>query len=693
MTYGTQANRLLVAACLPDDAEGPAVAKGTMERRLGAQRSPKAQQNSNRLFRPRTMKGLVGACLAGMLVAGPGSHGGAVAATTAKSAKPAPAAAAPRIATPKTLHALLVERLRNGTIPDGARARLQELQVRELPLASVPGVVLERNLDILSAIEGLGIARTLVTQSDAFFDPTLFSSLSYTNRFTSRRVDVIGRFREVDPSTRLAEEQRIRDAQAQGIDVADPEAAGSCTPNVNVDGELIASSPCTFPPVYSVDSEYASFESRSDHRSTGSLGAGIQLPFGGSATLSLSSTWHKPAASSSSGTPPLTSAAYPNGGDPYDPFGFNDRKMFWTSSAGVSLSMPLPYTKGFGNDGNPGNFSLRMAQSGERRAGWSTKSARNNNLAQALLGYWDLVGSGRTLQTVLELRGTLTERLASQKRLFDSGLATRYDLAQVESELASLDSREEAAWNSLLTQSNRLLTLVATDQRVLLVPRDFEDAIRRPLAVGGPASGEDHYQLALTTHPDIKAQEEDHDASRVTLAFRDNQNQPDLSLSASFGVSQSDAVFGYESLPQSLARLAKPDTTNFFIGVRYRLPLGMNQTEAALERARLEEKQAYDRTRLVRQQVVNAVDQSLGDMNSAEALVQQSEADLKLAEFAFDRAREQRDLGLVAEFEVLSKYTDLVNARLGLVSAQVELRKAHIRLLAARGTLEQDYVR
>lgn len=669
--------------------------KGTMERHLGRQRDlgkrpehrPDMQQTSpsrgpfSRGSSSRVAVSLGGACLAGLLAAGLTGNGAAVAAPPAK--------AAARSDVQKTLQSLLIERLRSGAVPVGARARLRDLQVRELPLSAVGEVALERNLDILSASEGLGAARAIVTQSDAFFDPTLFSSLTYTNRFTSRRVDTVARFREVDPATKLDEEQRLREAQIQGTDVAASDGAGSCIPSVNVDGELTATSPCTFPPVYSVDTEYASFESRSDHRSTGVLGAGFQFPFGGSATVSLSSTWHKPAASATSGVPALTSAAYPNGPDPYDPFGFSPRKMFWTSSAGVSLTMPLPFTKGFGSEGNPGMFSLHLAQSGERRSGWTNKSSRNSSLSQALLAYWDLVGNARTLQALLELRGVLTERHGAQKRLFETGLATRYDLAQVESEQASLDSREEAAWNGLLTQSNRLLTLLGTDQRVLFIPRDFEQAIHRPVQV----SNEDPFQTALNTHPDIKAQEEEHDASKLNLAFRDNQDQPDLSFSASFGVAQNDTVFGYESLPLSLARLAKPDTNSLTVMLRYRIPFGMNQTEAALERARIEEKQAYDRTRQVRQQVVSAVDQSLGDMNSAEALVQQSEADLKLAEFAYDRAREQRDLGFAAEFEVSNKYTDLVNARLGQVTAQMDLRKAQIRLLTAQGTLEQDYVR
>lgn len=643
---------------------------------------------------------LIGAAAVGAMVwaalpvAEAGAASAAKAAPASASTPSATRASSPAMAPSRTSAAASVlDRLRaGGPAVGGARARLRELPVREISLDTLAGVVLGQNLDVLSAAEGLGIAQALVTQSDAVFDPTLFSSLTYTNRYNNSRRDVIGRFRDQDPGTKLDEENRQRKAQEEDSDPTNAESSFQCLPTVSIDGEVqTPTSPgCQLPPLYSVEAEFASYDSRSDHKAIGTLGGALQFPFGGSASLSLSTTWHKPISMGGSGNPALTSACYPGetgacgGGMTYDPWGW-DNKLFWTASAGISLSLPLPFTKGFGYEGSPNSFNLRLAQSGERRAGWVDRSVRNSTLSQALQGYWDLVQSVQTLRTLIELRTTLDDRLASQKRLFDSGLATRYDLAQIETQQASLEASEESAWNQYLTVSNRLQTLLATGQRQLLMPANGEALLERPVTVDGTGA----YERALSTHPDIKIQEEDLDASKATLAFRENQVLPDLSLTSSFGVTENDSVFGYENIGQALTHLFKPDTNTFFVGVRYRLPFGNNQAEGALSRARLEEGQAWDRTRQTRQRVVNAVDQAVGETHSAKSVAEQSDQDLKLAEFAYDRAREQRELGLVPEFEVLNKYSDLATARLNRITARAELQRARVRLLAAQGILEQ----
>ncbi|MEI8394363.1 MAG: TolC family protein [Rhodospirillaceae bacterium] len=576
----------------------------------------------------------------------------------------------------------LVKRLRAGT--EGARLRLRALPVREITRNALVDEVLGRNLNVRSSAESIAIAQAAVTTSDAVFDPTLFSSLSYTNSFTDYRHDVISRWRDVDPNAKLQDDAELLKAQQPGQTL--PQL--TCLPAVSLDGNVIApaDTSCQSPAVYSVADDLATVNSRSDHKVSGTLGVGMIFAIGGSASASITSNWHKPPFVGG-GTPPLTSAAYPSG-TVYDPYGW-DEKLFWTSSATMSLTMPLPYTKGFGYEGSTSYYSWQIAQAGERRVGWSEKSVRNSTLNDALQAWWDMNRIVQTIRTVVELRAVLDERAASRKRMFDQGLATRYDLAQVEAEQADLAAREEDGWNSLLATSGRLGVLVAGDQRALLLPAGAEALLRQSVVAGDVGL----YEQVLTGHPAVKAQEVAWDASKLTLAYAENQDRPDVSFLASFSVSQTDAVFGYSSLPQALSHLTTPDSSNLFVGVRYHLPIGMNASASALDRARIEERQAYDRTRQARRQVVDGIDRALGDLRSAQAVATRSEEDVRLSQCAWDRARDQRDLGLVAEFEVLNKYRDLITARLSAIAARVNVRKAQASLLAAQGSLEQDYVR
>jgi len=625
----------------------------------------------------------------------------------------APVPACPEVpeaqAWPISKPGALLDRLRAGT--NGARARLRELPVLEISRNALADQVLNRNLDIQSSAESIAIARALVTQTDAVFDPTFFSSLSYTNSYTNPRHDLIGRLRDQDPQTVAQQQAQANNSQsANGL-------PSQCLGSVTVDGlQTPADAGCQLPPAYSVQQEYASFAANSNQSAVGALGLSWNFILGGAAddqpvpglaggepvpatpspvtpfalngtlSASLSSTWFKPNAAGN-GAPVNTSPADLDGST-YNLYGWGNT-LFWTSSANLTLTLPVPYTKNSGYEGSPDYYNYQLARSGQRHAVWTDRSTRNSTLEQALDSYWDLAQAVQTLRALFELRGVLLDRQASQKRLFDAGQASRYDLAQQEIQLASLDAQEETAWNALLAASSHLGTLITGDRRALLLPADAEALLRQPVTIDQNGV----YDRALQTHPDIKAAEENYNASQLTLSYSENQDLPDVSLSASYAVGQNDAVYGYVSLPQSLIHLVRPDTTNFFIGVQYHLPIGMNATGAALDRARIQERQAYDTTRLARQTVVNTVDQAVGTARSAELVVRQSQSDLKLAQCAFDRAREQHDLGLVAEFEVLNKYQDVVSARLGLITAGINLRKARIHLLASQGILEQDYVR
>lgn len=562
--------------------------------------------------------------------------------------------------------------LRDGNA-GGTRAALQGRPVRPVTLRAVVGETLGQNYDILAAEEGVGAARSLVTRGEAAFDPTLFSSLNYTWTDSYKRTAWIGRLREPSEFEEVPDED-------------DPERKKTVPaplPCVSVDGEPVDSSTesCNRPLEFRYQTELASgkpFNPGDNLRLN--LGAGMRFPFGGQASLSVGTTYRK---KYSFQAPFLTTALGPE-----DPFGWGS-SMPWTSQASLAVSLPLPYTKGFGFEAAPDSVSLKLAQSGERRSVWERQSTRNSALAQALLAYWDLVENAERVRIFTDRRKTVEERKERIRRLFEQELTTAYEVEQVDVQLANLDSRQEIAWNQYQIASGRLSTLMAGEGRAVLVPADAAAALARPLRADTAGA----HDRALDRHPDLKVQQETLDARKTTLGFRENQTLPDLTLSASFSVGQTDSAFGYRDPGTSLWKLSRPDTNNFFVGLRYVMPFGNTQAEAALSRARLEEKQAYDLGRETRQRVLTQTDRALHEFQSAEAVAGRSEEDLKLARFAYDRAVEGEDQGLVSGFEVINRFDDVLTAQLARTAARIALRKAHIRLLFAQGILEEEYTR
>lgn len=568
----------------------------------------------------------------------------------------------------------------------GARARLGSMPVRAVSADVIARSVLNNNLDVLGSIEAQTAARARVDQRAAAFDPAVFFTSSYTHADSRGRFDVIGRLRNVDPFAK----KNTPDAAGDVLD--DEIKTGLCSitvdgeGTVNIEGnatdESGSSSGCFTDPVYSEELEYASGGGRARQTLNNTAGVGMRFPVGGQASVSVTSTWRKKFAFQS---PPLTTQL-----SPYDPFGWGEDGHFWTSSANASLTLPLPYAKGFGRDGDANSVGLRLARASHERTGWSTRSTRNGALNQAMSVYWDMVQAAETARLLSRTRSGIAARLAAQKRLFDAGLNTQYDVLQIEVELANLTGREELAWDQFLTAGRKLQTLMNAPRGEVLIPAPLGDMLDAPLNLNLRA---DVYERAITNHPDARLSDLDYEVSRTNLRFRHNQALPDITFTATASISQNDSAFGYTDPFKSFGALLRPDNANLFFGLRYKIPLGNVAAESALQRARIEERQAFDRRQKTRQDVASSVDDALSSLMSAQTQLARAETDKTLARQAYQRALDMRDQWLVSEFEVLNRFNDTLNAETSWTLARVGVRRAQTRLLSAQGLLEQEMTR
>jgi outer membrane protein TolC len=577
----------------------------------------------------------------------------------------------------------LVRKAASGSSP-GVRRLLDGMTLREVTLNVVAEEVLRQNYSLLAAREALTASGALVTQRDAAFDVTLSASLNASMSKTGDRMEMIGRPRTPDSDLTADEDADGIPDFVQGGTKTVEEVDGQKVPCVYEDDEIvnggIGAGLCGQTPVYSTAKEAASLKSPSTKRLTGTVGASKVFSFGTALNASLSATYNQ---KNSVQAPALTRPIAVD-----DPFGWGEQ-LYWTTGASLSATISLPYTKGFGKAGSKENLELESARSGDRRAAFAEQAVRNSTLAEVLQTYWDMIRSLQDITILNEQKAALDQRRARVTRLLGSGTITNYELGQIDSELASFALREEAAWTQYLLRSSTLLTLMAADIDTILVPADAEAL----LADAVPEPPSDAYDRAMIGNPEIMAAQEDLNVGKLNLAYRDNQSLPDIDLVLTAKLSQSDTTFGFSDPGTALLNLAKPDQTNIFVGVRYLYPLGNQAAEAALSRARIDERNAFDRAQQTRQRITNSVDRALADMRGAQALMQVSQGDMELAGFAYERLVDERERGLATEFEVMNSYQDVLSARLNQASARVEIHKARIRLSAAQGTLEEDFLR
>jgi outer membrane protein TolC len=577
----------------------------------------------------------------------------------------------------------LVRKAVSGSSP-GVRRLLDGMTLREVTLNMVADEVLRQNSSLLAAREALTASGALVTQRDAAFDVTLSASLNASMSKTGDRIEMIGRPRTPDSDLTADEDADGIPDFVQGGTKTVEEVDGQKVPCVVEDDQVvnggIGAGLCGQTPVYSNAKEAASLKSQSTKRLTGTVGVSKVFSFGTALNASLSTTYNQ---KNGVQAPALTRPISVE-----DPFGWGEQ-LYWTTGASLSATISLPYTKGFGEAGSKENLDLESARSGDRRAAFAEQAVRNSTLAEVLQTYWDMIRSLQDITILNEQKAALDQRRARVTRLLSSGTITNYELGQIDSELASFALREEAAWTQYLLRSSSLLTLMAADIDTILVPADAEAL----LADAVPEPPSDAYDRAMIGNPEIMAAQEDLNVGKLSLAYRDNQSLPDIDLVLTAKLSQSDTTFGFSDPGTALLNLGKPDQTNIFVGVRYLYPLGNQAAEAALSRARIDERNAFDRAQQTRQRITNSVDRALADMRGAQALMQVSQGDMELAGFAYERLVDERERGLATEFEVMNSYQDVLSARLNQASARVEIHKARIRLSAAQGTLEEDFLR
>lgn len=364
----------------------------------------------------------------------------------------------------------------------------------------------------------------------------------------------------------------------------------------------------------------------------------------------------------------------------------------WTSAFTASFNSPLPFSKNFGPYGSVANVNVLLADRSDRSAAWSLEAQANTVLRSVDGAYWEVVRNVRLLQIVTEQRRVLEALTQRAQRLFEVRILTTYDKAQAEADLENVKNQEQIAWNSFIASSNALVELLNFEPGVIILPVgysvDLLGAKDRPPIPIEPAEA---FETAMDRRPEIKASQLAIESGEILLNQRKTQLRPDLNLIAGVTLSQSNAVLGYATWQDSFSYVFNPDRSDFFVGVSFRVPFGNLAAKSLLSQARTSRDQAMDQS----QQVINGVTQEINTViataYSSHARIRQSKASLDYAQLAYNKADALQEQGLVTEFELLRKLSDLLTARSAYINTLIDYRKTRAQLLSAQGILAAQY--
>jgi outer membrane protein TolC len=568
-------------------------------------------------------------------------------------------------------------------------------EIRELALHDAALAALQRNLDIKRSGLGKDVVQRTLIEAEAVFDPVFTLSTTGT---MSRSFSRVERPMQWKPATQeYVRGQQIKTSESieniflcgDMIDILDqpenmqvrfltgrliaPDANGQCHVRVlpaTAPVALVSFDKQRIAGYYPVHKE-ASTKSPTGQDETYSGGGGVsqRLPWGGSIDVSIVSSYHD--------------TYYTN--NPNDPITriYGSYKRPWTSRGSFNTAHALPYTKNFG-DGDDSRLAIDVARINLDIADFAVRGVVNQTLLSVDSLYWTLVAAIQRLNASAAAVALAEDTSRRTQRKMELGLATESNRAQVAAQLDRLRATQQQLFGDYVTASESLREALNEQDDVLILPIGYSAALDNPPETPiEPAR--------VLDSPDYLRAET---AVRISMRVRDTkvaQTRPDVSVSAGVQIGQSNTVFGYSSLTESLRNLISYDSASATIGMLYRRPIGNRAAKAAVAGA---ESDIARQTLLLHQvetQIRGDYETARIQLVSARQRIEDTRRRLDLVRNLYERAVRLEAGGVVTAYETIDRLSTLLDAQLGHVQARVDAQTADTRLLAAIGALADRY--
>ena len=367
----------------------------------------------------------------------------------------------------------------------------------------------------------------------------------------------------------------------------------------------------------------------------------------------------------------------------------------WSSTLTLQLTVPIPYAKDWGPNGSA-EVPLKLAKVAQVRAYWQLQSVINSTLLNVNTAHWEVVRAIRRLEVIAANGKSLAQIAKQTDDLLKLNRVTDYEVDQAKTALKSAQGAEEGAWAAYVSASNALKNLLSYDRDVVLLPVNYAG----DLAGGITFQAADVLPLAMAGNPDLRIAKTDLENASVNLAYAHNQVRPDLKLTSGMTWSQSSQVFGYSNYYDSLSHLMHPDQRNGFVALNFRMPWGNRPFEDTLKKTEQQYKQSDKNLSSVAGTVTKNVNDAVAAVLSSREQAAMAWKNVQTAEQVLKSVSELWEMGRVPDpsqvknsptFTLLTKNNDYLSARLLYIEAQIALKEAEGRLLAAQGLIAARY--
>ena len=347
-------------------------------------------------------------------------------------------------------------------------------------------------------------------------------------------------------------------------------------------------------------------------------------------------------------------------------------------NSGLKLVLTQNLLKNFGTDINTARVFIAEKEHEQSRKSLLKKVI--DVVADVQNAYWDYYQNN----TILEIRQksyTLTRGLfLKKKEEARLGALAPIELVEIESRVATriteyLEARKLVQESDIKLRTLLDLPFNFESVPVWILPTDRPEGFEKTFDFGRSL------QTALDNHPDFQKILLRLAAKERELQYTRNQTLPDLEATASYGVDRyanawddSMSVYGAGN--------------NYELGLRLTVPLGNREAKSNYAKTRLELDQIKKEKSRRELEIKRDISKAKIALELSILLYRASVNDLKLKEKNLHAAEQKLKYGTAGLRQLLDVQTELIEANLKLVEAEVGYEKALVEMYKAQGVFD-----
>ncbi len=338
----------------------------------------------------------------------------------------------------------------------------------------------------------------------------------------------------------------------------------------------------------------------------------------------------------------------------------------YSTFAGVSGTQPLLRNGGFG----PTLASIRIAQTNRTISEWQFKQDVIDTITRVIFVYNDLIFAQANLRSAHRAHELAATLLGENEKRHKIGSMSAYDVTSARSRLANREEGILFAERLVRDTENNLKALISDDHAAgLLTWRlAIDPPPPAPLVVVDPAVD---FREALRKRPDYQQARLNLKRSDINFRLQRNQLLPRVDLVGSYGYSGYDTDFGI-----SRQMVRDQDHRSYSWGAVVSIPLTFTTERGRYRAAKLQLRQADANLQSIEQQIVVAVGNSAGQIETAHKRVDAAKFARELGQQALDAEVRRLRAGTGSTFFVLQQQEILTGLEVSELRAQSDYQKA-----------------